>query len=322
MRIQLPYMPKLSPLRVALILLAMVGFVRQVEAQTTSVPFNSGPIPLCDTSVFTANAPSMGILGPPWNQWMPGSVSLEALTINITSDHPQTLQILLTSPQGTTLLLSEFNGAGGQNYTNTTFEYSGSPVITTGTAPFTGSWTAQGGSFSVFDGEWIGGDWTITVIDTACTNGGGGNGILWTPGWFDGSGGNGGFTISFYVNPCQGWVPPGQAYICPGETVDILGYYNQMDPYYIYTVSLNGMPVTDPTAVSAVGTYDITATEQWGGGCMYWAYFDVQAGWPLNIGTDQVVNACSDAGLQDLTAVLQLNLTTTSWTLDGTPISS
>ncbi|MBK7295631.1 MAG: proprotein convertase P-domain-containing protein [Flavobacteriales bacterium] len=107
------------------------------------MPFTSGPIPPCDTSYFTANVSGVGTLYPPG--WGGGwTYSLQMLTINITSEHPWTLQISLTSPEGTTLLLSAFNGAGGQNYTNTTFQYFQYPSITTGTAPFTGDWTAEG----------------------------------------------------------------------------------------------------------------------------------------------------------------------------------
>ncbi|MDQ3101265.1 MAG: proprotein convertase P-domain-containing protein, partial [Bacteroidota bacterium] len=128
-------------------MLFWIGSFGSSFGQFSQFPFTSGPIPLCDTSTFTANVGGIGILVP-MGDW--GS-SLYAVTINVTSDHPQTLQIFLTSPQGTTLSLSEFNGAGGQNYTNTTFTYdTWPPSITTGTAPFTGNWTAQGGALSIF----------------------------------------------------------------------------------------------------------------------------------------------------------------------------
>ena len=42
----------------------------QVTAQYTTVPFTSGPIPLCDTITFTANVSGIGTLYPPgWNTW-------------------------------------------------------------------------------------------------------------------------------------------------------------------------------------------------------------------------------------------------------------
>ena len=123
----------------SLVAACVVGLAGPSAAQYTNFPFTSGPIPTCDTSIFTANVAGIGILYPPgtgwgWTYW------LDHLTINITSDHPQTLQISLTSPGGTILLLSAFNGAGGQNYTNTSFSYwAWNPSITTGSAPFTGT---------------------------------------------------------------------------------------------------------------------------------------------------------------------------------------
>ncbi|HEX5002749.1 MAG TPA: proprotein convertase P-domain-containing protein [Bacteroidia bacterium] len=149
-------------------------------------PFSSGIIPFCDTSYFMASVSGVSILQPPGSST---GATLTGVQINVTSNHPQTLKIILTSPSGTDLLLAEFLGAGGSNYTLTNFVYSGSPSITTGVVPFSGNFLAQGGSFSVFDGEDPNGQWTITIIDTACVNfppAGTGNGP-WTPGYFNGS---------------------------------------------------------------------------------------------------------------------------------------
>ncbi len=305
--------------RSVLVVLLVLGLARPSIAQDVFVPFTSGPIPLCDTSTFTANVSGIGTLYPPgWNPW---TFWLSTLTINITSDHPQTLQIFLTSPAGTELLLSEFNGAGGQNYTNTTFAYDGSPSITTGSAPFTGTWNAQGGSFSAFDYENAEGVWTITVIDTACTNtGGGGGGNAWTPGWFDGSSGTGGFAFGFTgPPPCWGGIPYGQSYICPGQTVDILGYYSGSG--YTINISLNGNPVPDPSSVTEPGTYNVDAWDPWDG-CGYWASYDVIAVTPASLGPDQVVDQCSGAGPVDLTALFTVTGNWPAWSFNGSPISA
>ncbi|MBS1582871.1 MAG: gliding motility-associated C-terminal domain-containing protein [Bacteroidetes bacterium] len=289
-------------------------------ASAQPVPFSSGPIPLCDTSTFTANVVGMGWLAPPGTFW---STTLGQLAIDITTDHPQTLRILLTSPQGTELLLSAFNGAGGQNYTGTIFAYDWSPSITMGSAPFTGLWNAQGGGLSVFDGEFADGIWTITVIDTACANGGIGPGGTWTPGWFNGSTANGGFTFGFNgPPPCWGWIPDGSAAICTGGTVDILGFYETSAPGYSYNVSYAGGGwVADPTAVTQPGIYYIDAFEPWSG-CGYWASFEVIVSTPVSFGPDQVVDRCSGAGAMDLTTLFPLAGSTPMWSLDGTPITT
>lgn len=292
-------------------------FLLPASNQAQTFPFNSGPIPPCDTSTFTANVSGIGWLGSSWNPW---SYFLSELTINVTSDHPQTLSIALTSPSGTTLLLSAFNGAGGQNYTNTVFSNSAWQNITAGTAPFTGNWVPQGGGFNAFDGEYADGTWTISIADTACANGGSGPGGTWTPGWFDGSG-NGGFAFGFVgPPPCMGGIPGGLEYICPGETVDILGYYTTQAPWYSYTISLNGVPVPDPAAVSSPGSYTIDAVDPFDG-CWYWAPFDVYADVQIDLGADLTVNYCNGAPPVDLTALFNVGSAWPAWSLNGAAIS-
>jgi len=309
--------------RILLLILLIVGSARPGSAQTSSFGFTSGPIPLCDTSTFTANVSGVGILTPPGTGWG-GEGYLSELTINITTDHPQTLQIFLTSPEGTTLLLSEFNGAGGQNYTNTTFAMWGWNNITTGSAPFTGTWEPQGGSLDVFDYENGDGTWIITVIDTACANGGTGPGGGWTPGWFDG-GGSGGFTVNFW------WPPPPCIYdlgsfsvtLCSGGSVDILSDFETtwggMGISFWAWDQMTGQAVPDPYAVTISGEYQVEGTD-WNN-CYYFGYYSVQVSPPINLGPDQSVSQCSGAGAVDLSALLPVNgATSFSWTLDGVPI--
>lgn len=286
--------------------------------RTTGQNFTSGPIPLCDTSAFTANVSGVGWLGSPW---MPWTSWLESLTINITSDHPQTLKISLTSPQGTTLLLSAFNGNGGQNYTNTTFYHGGGGDITTGTAPFSGAWSPQGGSFSAFDGEFGDGTWTITVIDTACADGGVGPGGTWTPGWFDG-GGNGGFAFGFSgPPPCSAWVPSDFANICPGESVDILAYYNTFGGGFMtFYFSLGAAPVTDPSNVTTPGSYLVEAYDNWEG-CYYYATYDVIQYPAVDLGPDQFADRCSGDGPLNLNTVFPTAGTTPTWSFEGANIT-
>ena len=182
------------------------------------IPFTSGPIPPCDTSIFTANVAGVGQLSAPGSGWW--TQTLNGLMVNITTDHPEFLQITLTSPIGTTLLLSAFNGAGGQNYTSTYFGWTG-PSITTGTAPFTNNFVPQGGSFSVFNGQWADGTWRSRWSPYHYKNNpnaGGGNpgtnGSGWNPGWFNGSSGNGGLGSYFEGHP-PGWggVPGNWGYL-------------------------------------------------------------------------------------------------------------
>jgi gliding motility-associated-like protein len=304
--------------RFGLIVLLLFGMNVQGTAQGSVFPFTSGPIPLCDTSIFTANVAGVGMLFPPGNPW---TNSLQALIINITTDHPQTLQITLTSPQGTELLLSAFNGAGGENYTNCMFQYYGGPSITTGAAPFDGSWSPQGGSLSMFDYEFADGTWIITVIDTSCANGGTGPNGDWTDGWYDGSAANGGFTMYFDNSspPCMGWIPYGTATVCPGGTFDIEYYYLSNNNGYSYSYYLNGVAVPDPSAVDVPGSYEVQAIDPWDG-CWYMTSFDLVEGLPYPLGGDQTVTSCSPP--VDLTALFALSGVVQQWSLDGTSIST
>ncbi len=303
--------------RSVLITLILSATGMRTNAQT--FPFTSGPIPLCDTSVFTANVTGVGMIYPPGTPW---SMFLSGVTINITSDHPQTLSITLTSPAGTTLLLSAFNGAGGQNYTNTNFMYGAWSPITSGTAPFSGDWQAQGGSLSAFDYQNANGPWTITVVDTSCATGGTGPGGTWTPGWFDGSAAGGGFAFGYSgPPPCPGWIPFGSASICPGGTADILGFYTASNPWLNYNITQFSSPVADPSAVSTPGTYSVEGIDPMDG-CIYWASYDIVLDIPIDLGPDQVVDVCDDGSSVDLTALFNVTGSSSIWTFNGTPLTS
>ncbi|SNS06142.1 T9SS type A sorting domain-containing protein [Dokdonia pacifica] len=91
--------------------------------------------------------------------------SIESLMLDITHTFVGDLDINLTSPMGTTLILSNENGGSGNNYTDTVFQDGGDPINAT-SAPFTGIFEPQGGTFAdTFMGEEINGDWTLTIID-------------------------------------------------------------------------------------------------------------------------------------------------------------
>lgn len=290
-----------------------------VQAQV--FPFTSGPIPLCDTSTFTATVSGVGTLISPdgWS-WGP---FLENVLINITTNHPQTLSISLTSPGGTTLLLSAFNGAGGQNYTNTSFYYWGGGDITAASAPFTGNFSPQGGFLSAFDWENADGTWTITVIDTACATGAPGPGGPWLPGWFNGGAGTGAFSFGFASPPPPCIVEMGyfSTAICPGETVDVLEYFETNYGGWGLTFIVSSWPqVADPHAVDVAGSYYIEATD-WSG-CYYYGGYDVSLSADVALGADQQVMQCSGDGPVDLTALFNPSgASFLSWDWNGAPIT-
>lgn len=98
------------------------------------------------------------------------------VTVNITHTWDGDVQIALVSPTGTRVPLCTNIGGGGHNFTNTTFDDQAATAITSGTAPFTGSFRPQT-SLTMFNGQVANGTWQLQVSD----NGAGDTGTL--TGW-------------------------------------------------------------------------------------------------------------------------------------------
>jgi subtilisin-like proprotein convertase family protein len=75
----------------------------------------------------------------------------------------------ITSPTGVEVVLSNKHGSGGDNYLNTVFDDSAAASISTGTAPFTGSFRPES-PLSVFNGLEIHGNWILKVNDDASSD--------------------------------------------------------------------------------------------------------------------------------------------------------
>jgi subtilisin-like proprotein convertase family protein len=112
-----------------------------------------------DPTISTVTVTEMGLIGTDFD--------LDNVEINLTHTWDSDLEITLISPEGTSLDLSSDNGGSGDNYTNTVFQ-DGAPSITSGSAPFTGTFEAEGGTFaSTFAGEEVNGNWTLSICDDA-----------------------------------------------------------------------------------------------------------------------------------------------------------
>lgn len=86
------------------------------------------------------------------------------VTLDITHTWDDDLDIILTSPAGTTIILSTDNGGSGSNYTNTIFDDAAATPVTTGSAPFNGLFSPEQ-PLSSFNGESPNGVWTLNISD-------------------------------------------------------------------------------------------------------------------------------------------------------------
>ncbi|MFM1745359.1 MAG: hypothetical protein RLZZ630_1296 [Bacteroidota bacterium] len=93
------------------------------------------------------------------------SSSIVSVTVNITHTYDGDLQLLLVSPSQNSIILSNRRGGSGDNYTNTVFTASAATAITSGSAPFIGSYRPEG-LFSNLTGN-VNGTWVLKAIDLA-----------------------------------------------------------------------------------------------------------------------------------------------------------
>ena len=98
----------------------------------------------------------------------PGSVVDVKVTLNLTHTNDGNLFISLKKESNTSSL-SQYNGNGGQNFTNTIFDDSATIPITQGNPPFTGRFIPQT-PLSVIKGLELSGDWILRIIDNGTGN--------------------------------------------------------------------------------------------------------------------------------------------------------
>ncbi len=113
---------------------------------------------------------TINVFGFCGSNWTTGQTLIVCL--NITHSWDADLNIFLQAPNGVFVKLSDDNGGvfGGVNYTNTCFSM-GSPAITGGAAPFSGTFAPEG-NFSGFNGTSINGGWKLWIGDDVAIDAG------------------------------------------------------------------------------------------------------------------------------------------------------
>ncbi len=89
--------------------------------------------------------------------------------VNLTHSYVADIDMKLIAPDGTEVILAQDLGGSGDNYTNTVFDDAAAVSITTGTAPFTGTYRPQQ-PLSVLNGKQALGNWTLHITDDANTD--------------------------------------------------------------------------------------------------------------------------------------------------------
>jgi len=90
---------------------------------------------------------------------------LAEVCVDITHPQVSDLKISLTSPDGTTIVLSLHNGMGGSNYPGTCFQMNAGQPISSVVAPFIGSFIPDESLNFLNNGQDPNGIWTLTVLD-------------------------------------------------------------------------------------------------------------------------------------------------------------
>jgi subtilisin-like proprotein convertase family protein len=94
-----------------------------------------------------------------------GAYGLAGVCINITHTWDGDLQIKLKAPDGTVIPLSIQNGSSGDNYTGTCFNMSAATSISSGVAPFSGTYVPNGNLGAANNNQNANGTWNLCIQD-------------------------------------------------------------------------------------------------------------------------------------------------------------
>ncbi|HRK27501.1 MAG TPA: CotH kinase family protein [Chitinophagales bacterium] len=87
------------------------------------------------------------------------------ICLNITHPWVEDVSMWLTSPDGTEVWLTHYNGGSGDNFTNTCFNMSASVPVSNGSAPFNGSYIPIGDLSAFNNGQNPNGIWQLCIYD-------------------------------------------------------------------------------------------------------------------------------------------------------------
>jgi len=118
-----------------------------------------GNIPKNDYTIFDINVSGIGILN--------SSQGLEKVCVNINFPHDENIKLVLRSPFGSMISLSENNGGLGADYVGTCFDGVSTNNIVLGEAPFTGNFLPES-SLGILNNNRSGdGKWSLIIYNNS-----------------------------------------------------------------------------------------------------------------------------------------------------------
>ncbi len=103
---------------------------------------------------------------------MSGTMSDVNVTVNISHSYNDDLAVFLVAPDGTRVELFSGVGGGSDNFTNTVLDDQAGTAITSGSAPFTGTFSPEG-SLATLNGKAPNGTWKLEITDNYLSADGG-----------------------------------------------------------------------------------------------------------------------------------------------------
>ena len=136
---------------------------------------NNGVADLATTTIFNSTDTPKAIPDGPKSlstrtvSGLSGVITDINVTVNISHPHDGDLYITLISPGNTPIILANYLGGSGANYTSTTFDDEAATYVSAAAAPFTGSFRPYF-DLRQLDGRDPNGIWTLRIDDSVSGN--------------------------------------------------------------------------------------------------------------------------------------------------------